>query len=98
MKKLDLSEKELKIVKTILKQYLPGKDIYVFGSRVANKARPFSDLDLVIVSDEHIDELLLIELKDKFSDSNLPMRVDIIDGSKITEEFKAEISQNWIKI
>lgn len=50
VRKIDLNPHELDIVRAILRKHLAGHKIVVFGSRATGKAKPFSDLDLAVMS------------------------------------------------
>jgi predicted nucleotidyltransferase len=90
---IDLSTIHLQTVKDILSKYVPHYEIWAFGSRITGKAKPYSDLDLVIISNAPIHVLTLALLKDEFSESTLPFKVDILDWSQLTPEFKQIIEK-----
>ncbi len=91
---LDLKPEHIKTVKAILNKHLPGVPVKAFGSRVTGKAKKYSDLDLVIMGEGTIDNKLLNEIKFEFSDSDLPIMVDIIDWHDISDEFKRAIESD----
>ncbi|WP_372740562.1 nucleotidyltransferase family protein [Neptunomonas sp.] len=96
---LDLTPEQLNTVKLISSQYLaPATEIYAFGSRTNGKARKYSDLDLLIKSDKAIPYQTLTELENAFSESDLPFMTDIIDWQQISEEFRAAISKELVKL
>ena len=46
---IDLDQTERKIVNQILRKHIPNDvEVWVFGSRATNSAKPFSDLDLAL--------------------------------------------------
>ncbi|MCK4691645.1 MAG: nucleotidyltransferase domain-containing protein [Desulfuromonadales bacterium] len=92
---IDLTPQELEIVKTLLKVYLPYCEVRVFGSRVTMMAKPYSDLDLVAVADGRIENERMSELREAFEESDLPFRVDLLDWSRISEEFKVVIEKKF---
>jgi predicted nucleotidyltransferase len=48
-----LTTEQITIVKNILRNHLNNQEkVYVFGSRASEKYKPFSDLDLCIVSNQ----------------------------------------------
>ena len=85
---LDISASNLKVVLKILNEYIPEHTVLAFGSRVNQTAKKFSDLDLAIKTNEPLSLLLLAELKEAFSASELPIKVDILDWSRISKEFQ----------
>lgn len=91
-----LSQRESAIVKEILFTYIPGKEVWAFGSRVTGKFKRYSDLDL-LVRDEA--PLLLADygsLREAFSESDLPFRVDIIDWATTSESFRKIVEARYV--
>ena len=84
----NISKSQRTQVIEILRQFLP-KDIqvYAYGSRVTGKARTYSDLDIAIKGNEPLSFELLGQLKEAFSESDLPFMVDLIDLNAISTEF-----------
>ncbi|KUO49286.1 MAG: hypothetical protein APF76_15900 [Desulfitibacter sp. BRH_c19] len=91
---IKLSEKELQLVKNILKNYVHDFEVLVFGSRVNGNTHEHSDLDIALRGPDKIDLLLLADIKDEFQNSDLPFRVDIIDFNRISPEFQKVILEN----
>ncbi len=85
---LDLLPDQLSIVKNILSQWVPGKKVVAFGSRVLGKAKPFSDLDLAIYSDATLPAATMAHMRDAFSASNLPIKVDLVEVFGLDEGFR----------
>jgi len=74
---------------------MPKVEIRAFGSRVTGNARGYSDLDLVIVSQEKINRKSLYRLEEAFEESDLPFRVDVLDWRRISESFRKVIEQAY---
>ncbi len=79
---------ELAIVRAILSEFVPGANVWAYGSRVTGRQRPHSDLDLALLAPEPLDLATLARLEDAFAESNLPYRVDVIDWERIGEAFR----------
>jgi predicted nucleotidyltransferase len=90
---IDLSPPHLEIVKQILSRHIPQHTVWVFGSRVGGKVKPHSDLDLAVLGDSPLEIQVLGGLREAFEESDLPMRVDIVDWAAITDEFRSIITQ-----
>jgi predicted nucleotidyltransferase len=81
--KLMLAPKHVALVRALLRTHAPNYRAYVFGSRVvlntADRARlkPHSDLDLALEGPP-LKLHQAYALKDAFSESDLPMRVDVV--------------------
>lgn len=76
------------IVSDILFAHVPKCDVWVFGSRVRGRTKPASDLDLAIVCEKSIDSQVLGVLADVFSESDLPIKVDLVDLNRVDESFR----------
>lgn len=98
MSQLDISSEHLAIVQQILRQLLPSCEVWAFGSRVKGAAKPFSDLDLVVMSQQPLSLALIASLNEAFSQSDLPWKVDIVDWSTTSADFKAVIDQQKVKV
>lgn len=83
------------MVRDILARHLPGLDVRAFGSRVEGTAGKTSDLDLVLMTDRPLPLEVIGRLRDAFSESDLPFRVDLVDWSAIGEDFRAVIRKAW---
>ena len=96
MPKIDVSAKDLKVVLRILQAHAPECEVWAFGSRVAKTAKKFSDLDLVLMTPRPLEAMRFIELKEAFSESDLPFRVDVLDWSGVNEKFREIIRHNYV--
>ena len=92
---MDLSPQSVDIVKKILQEWVPGCEVRVFGSRVNGTAKKYSDLDLVIVGKEKIPTRKMNALREAFEDSDLPIRVDVLDWHAISADFRAVIEKRF---
>ena len=94
MRPVDIAPEDLETVRRILREHVPGFEVRAFGSRVSWTARETSDLDLAVISDEPLDISSLVELKEDFTQSNLPFRVDVVDWSTVSEGFRKIIEDS----
>lgn len=90
---IDLDPSYLRTVKQILATHAKDKTVWAYGSRVTGTAHEGSDLDLVIIDTE--EDLTSAALRAAFSESNLPILVDIVDWSTIPEQFQEEIKKAY---
>ncbi len=97
---LDLPQKYLKQVKALLRAHVPHAEVWAYGSRVTGSSHAASDLDLVLRNPKNLMEetSALYELKEAFSESNLPIRVDIMDWARIPESFRREIERAHVVV
>ena len=94
---LDIEEKDLFYIKSILNKFLPNVKCWAYGSRVTGKSKQYSDLDLVLFIDKN-QENKIIELKEIFDESNLPFRVDILNWNSIPDSFKDSIKECYAEV
>ncbi len=93
---IKLESAYLKLVKGILASHVPQYEVRAFGSRVhGEKLKPFSDLDLVIMTEKSLSTLKMAELKEAFSESDLPIKVDVVDWSEVSENFRSQINASF---
>jgi len=84
------------IVRDILQKHIPQYTVWAFGSRAKWTAKPYSDLDLAIITDKPLPLSTSAALKEDFSESNLPWRVDIIDWATTSAEFRGVIEKDKV--
>ncbi len=92
---IDLPLAQLETVKQILAERVPGHEVRVFGSRIKQMAKAWSDLDLVVVGASKLERDVLYNLKETLEESDLPIRVDVLDWYAISPEFKAVINEGY---
>lgn len=90
---IQVEPKHKKIITDILSKY--PFTFYAFGSRVSGKPQRFSDLDLCFFDEISDKEYLNIE--EDFENSDLPYKVDLINGNKCDEDFRDMIRQNMVR-
>lgn len=98
MPSIDMEPDHRAMVAEILRKLVPGREVRAFGSRVTGKARTYSDLDLVIMGSQPLSLSLLAALRDAFSESDLPFRVDIVDWATTSSTFREIILQAAITL
>nr|EES51714.1 MAG: DNA polymerase, beta domain protein region [Leptospirillum ferrodiazotrophum] len=95
---LDVRPDHLKIVQDILSAHVPDREVWAFGSRVTGKATETSDLDLTIIGETPLDFETLAALRDAFSESRLPYKVDVVDWATISETFREIILKEKVVV
>ena len=79
----------LDMIRRILKSHVPEWDVWVFGSRVHERnLKPYSDLDLAVMTDKPLGALCYTGLLEAFSESDLPFKVDIVDWATASASFR----------
>ena len=103
MSELDLdqlliNEHDLKTVRDILDSEIPGISVIAFGSRVTGKSRPYSDLDLALMTETPLGLSKMASIKNAFEQCDLVWPVDIVDWSTTSERFRKIINKAFVRI
>ena len=77
---------------------LPDATVWPFGRRLNGGAYEASDLDLAVrFPPDAIDTLLtLARAREALMESELPIRVDLMELARIPAAFRAEIDRRWM--
>ena len=96
---LHVDPRHLQAVQKILAEIIPDRTLWVFGSRAHGvNLKPYSDLDLAVMGDQPLELSTSVRLKDAFSESNLPFKVDIVQWCELDETFKDIIRKNYVEL
>lgn len=93
-------ERYLEMVRALLRQHVPQAEVWAYGSRVGGTGHEASDLDLVVrnPSGQAEETPGLSDLKKAFVESDLPIRVDVMDWARIPESFRREIAREHVVV
>lgn len=86
-----LSAEQLRLVRQLVHRVLPGATVSVFGSRATGRARPFSDLDLLVCDPPRLSWAQRAELRDAFEASTLPFNVDVVELAGLPEGMRQRV-------
>jgi len=90
---LQLVEKHWNIIRQILSKY-PYR-FYAYGSRVKGTARQFSDLDLCY--QEEMPLSALSQIREEFTESNLPFEVELVNWKYMRPRFREIIKEDLVR-
>ena len=67
--------------------------IFIFGSRARGENYTASDIDVGILpeSDDRDIRFKISLLREKFENSNIPQKVDVVNLNEVSDDFKKEI-------
>ncbi len=96
---LDLPPRYRGQLEALLRKYVPGAEVWAYGSRIRNRSHAGSDLDLVLrgpglerLSDGYYD------LLDAIEQSNIPILIQVHDWARLPESFHREIERNYVVV
>jgi len=95
---LDIDPRHLDTVLGILHRHVPRHEVRAFGSRATGGAKPYSDLDLVIMTENPLSFAVIGGLREGFTESDLPWRVDIVDRATTNAAFRKFMEQDSVVI
>ena len=97
---LHLPPRYLSTVQAILRQHLPQAEVGAYGRRVRGDCHDTSDLDLVARNPAALDKPCpeLADVAEAFSQSNLPIMVQIVDWARIPPAFHDEILAAYVVV
>jgi type I restriction enzyme S subunit len=97
---LDLEPRHLDMVRRILARHAPDVRAWAFGSWTACHAGRFSDLDVVLEAENGggVPIETLARLRDAFSESDLPIKVDVVDWAALDPEFRSAIEPRRVPL
>ena len=95
---IDLAPHHLETVRRILAEHMPDCEVRAFGSRAKWEGQDYSDLDLAVVCGEGANQRAIERLKEAFKDSDLPIRVDVLDWHAIAEDFRQTIESDCVVV
>ncbi len=87
---IDITTAQRKIILDLIGKHLPNTSAWAYGSRVTWKARPQSDLDMVVFATPE-QAHAVANLKEAFEESDLPFRVDLFAWHEVPEQFQKNI-------
>jgi type I restriction enzyme S subunit len=86
------------LVARIVRETLADAEAFAFGSRATGRARPFSDLDLLVVRQQPLTLAERATLRDRFERSELPFRVDVVELASLSGPTAARVVQERIRL
>ncbi len=95
---IDIHPDHWAIVRDILQTQVPQYPVWAFGSRATWKAKEFSDLDLAIITETPLPLDVMASLREAFSDSDLPWKVDVVDWASTGAAFREIIERDKVVV
>ena len=96
--RLDLPRRYRDQIEALLREHVPGVEVWAYGSRVTGKSHKGSDLDLVLRGPDlkQIPSGQLMDLIEALEESNVPIIVQAHDWARLPESFHREIEREYV--
>ena len=96
--RLHLSPKHQAVIEALLREHLPGVEVWAYGSRVNGRSHDGSDLDLVLrgPDSKEIPVEQMTDFQEAMRDSTIPFLVETCDWARLPEEFQREIERGYV--
>ena len=96
--RLLLKPRHRRMLEEILREHVPGVEVWAYGSRVTGLGHDGSDLDLVLRAPdlEEIPIGKLVELEEALRLSTIPILVEARDWARLPESFLREIESVYV--
>ncbi len=90
---LHLSNRHRSEIEALVRQYLPGVEVWAYGSRVNGRSHDASDLDLVLRGPalKEIPAVQLDEFRSALHESTIPFLIEVRDWARLPPRFHQEI-------
>ena len=97
--RLDLPRRYREQLEALLREHVPGVDVWAYGSRVSGDSHEGSDLDLVLRSPT-LEPLgaEYLDLVEALETSNIPILVQVHDWTRLPRSFHHEISRDYVVV
>ena len=96
--RLHLQPKHREVLEALLREHLPGVEVWAYGSRVSGKSHDGSALDLVLRGPglSEIPSLQLGDFEEAVRESTIPFLVEARDWACLPERFHREIERDHV--
>ena len=97
-RQLDVKPRHREQITRLLREHLPGVEVWAYGSRVTGRSHEGSDLDLVLRGSglAKIGTTQLAEFNEAVQESTIPFLVEARDWARLPESFHREIEREYV--
>ena len=97
-RQLDVKPQHREQITRLLREHLPGVEVWAYGSRVNGRSHEGSDLDLVLRGPDlaKINTTQLAVFNEAVQESTIPFLVEARDWAQLPESFHREIEREYV--
>ncbi len=95
---LDVKPRHREQITRLLREHLPGVEVWAYGSRVNGRSHEGSDLDLILRGPglAKIGTTQLAEFNEAVQESTIPFLVEARDWARLPDSFQREIEREYV--
>lgn len=91
-----ISAEQMLFLLNVIRESIPDTTVWAFGSRITDKYRPMSDLDLAVLCDKKTARKNLPWLNEALIESDLPFKVQVLDYNRLPQNMQDIIKQQYV--
>jgi predicted nucleotidyltransferase len=97
--KFGLTQRQFQYIQEVVVTPLKnsGAKVWIFGSRARKDHGKFSDLDLMVESEEDI-SLLVSEIQEALENGNFPYKVDIVHNKDFADSYRESFELDKVEL
>lgn len=95
---IQISDHDWRLAQKILAEQVPELEVWAFGSRTSGCAKPYSDLDLALITAQALTFAKLADVTHAFESSDMTIRVDVMDWANSSEAFRQIVSRHKVVV
>ncbi len=93
-----IAPRDLANLAAMLEPIMGDHSLSLFGSRARGGYGDFSDIDIVAEGTEPIPLAVLAKVESALSESDLPVKVDLVDARRASAEFLELIAKDLVRL
>ena len=97
---LHLSTRHRRVLQALLREHLPGVEVWAYGSRVNGRGHDGSDLDLALRGPglNAIPAGQLVAFEEAVRESTIPFLIEARDWAMLPRRFQQEVAREYVML
>ena len=95
---IQISEHDWMQTRQILAAQMPYLEVWAFGSRANGHTKPYSDLDLALITAQPLTLAQRADINDAFASSDMTIGVDVMDWANGSEAFREIVFKSKVAV
>lgn len=77
----------------IVQHRLGDQRVFLVGSRARGQAKPFADVDLLLMNEQSLPPATRATLRCDFEESDIPFKIDLLEWADLSPTFRERIKK-----